>query len=232
MKAKWGLKREEMKDQRNLSPTLLNLFERKEIALAWSLEGHQFKQVNLVAQKISKDYLTFSFNEIQRPFLDPLISIDRKIKIHFPDEGLFALCSVKEISSSKITLSHPILHEFEDRRKIERKNLENQLNALFVIEKKQVLRKNISDIGSGGFSIILMKSESNPFKRIKNADVEIEDIGLKAKVELVAEDKMEPFKWEDTPYGGTRLSFKFSDADDRFKAILDVFLARYQNAGL
>lgn len=221
-----------MKDQRQLTPTLYEIFKNQDSALAWSLEFNSLKHVNLTTQKITKDFMFFGFEDSFKALLEPLISVERKLKIHFPKSGLFVLAYVKESSNNNIITSHPIIHEFEDRRKVRRNSLEGNLQVRFFNDKKQVLLKNISDISGGGFSVILMKSEANPFKNSQMIDVEIEELGLKEQVEIISDEKIELYKWEDAPYGGTRLSFKFCNSSDRFKELLNVFIDRYRTAGM
>lgn len=220
-----------MKDERKLDSTYQKILQSKPSAIAWSLQDQTLHQVNLKFSHYNKDSLYFDYEDIQKPYLRKIIGLEQKIRIYIESEGLFLFCKVKEEGPTKLCLSKPELHEFEDRREELRAGDLNDLKVQILENEKILISKNCTDIGLGGFSIVLMKTEKNPLKEETEKTAIIEKMGIQSKVQVLAEDKIKPFEWENTPYGGTRISFKFLDVSDKLKIRISKYLEKYKKAG-
>lgn len=220
-----------MKDERKLESTLQKILQNQATAIAWSLRDETLNQVQMKFSHYNSHSLFFEYEDIQKPYLLKLIGLERKIRIYIESEGLFLFCKVKEEGERILCLGKPELHEFENRRVVTRTADISGLNVQILRDDKIILSKNCTDIGPGGFSIVLMKTEKNPLKDIQETSAIIEKIGIHSQVQILSADKINPFEWENTPYGGTRLSFKFLDESDKLKSKLIKYLEKYKKAG-
>lgn len=96
-----------------------------------------------------------------------------------------------------------------------RKTPRVQLSQPIVVNIKltfKTYRKNVFDLGEGGFSIIFIKSESVRLEEkmvIPNISFFIGKTKIVLDCEVAKVFSIKPYEFENFPYGGTRVSFKY-----------------------
>lgn len=214
-----------MHDDRKVEKTLIKAFQEKGSIFAWKLENSHIKKADLKPHKITENYMTFELGPESRVVIDDLWDSKRDLKIYFEEDGLFAVTRVLEEYENFLRVSKPSVHEFEERRNQSR-HLVDDFKIKLTNNEGKTLIKNATDLGPGGFSIVLMKSESNPFKQTGEAEVELVKSEKKSRVKIIKEDMIRPFEYSATPYGGRRLAFSFVDKDNEVSAELNKIFER------
>lgn len=219
-----------MDDERKLGHTLKKAFQDKGSVFAWRIENSQIKKAQLYPYKITDQYMTFKLDEEARFLIDDLWDSKKELKLYFEKDGLFAVTKVLEFDQTYLRLRWPELHEFEERRDQKRHFLSDFRVKIEGHNEKSII-KNATDLSEGGFSIVLMKSEQNPFKNIEHVYVTLIEKQKKATATVIKEDYIKPFEYSSTPYGGRRLAFKFIEKDNEISNILKEILNGVEKIG-
>jgi|GEM_PF-5658249 hypothetical protein len=214
-----------MDDDRKLNDTLRKAFLSNSSVFAWKLEDTQIKKANLSPFKITEKYMTFKMDDESRYLINDLLDSKRDLKLYFEDQGLFVMSKVLEEGDIYLRVSRPEVYDFEERRS-ETRHFIDDFKVKITDSNGKAIIKNATDLGPGGFSIVLMKSESNPFKNSEHTEMELVKAKKRAKVEIIKEDKIEPFEYSATPYGGRRLAFSFIDKDNEVSRELNKIFER------
>lgn len=220
-----------MHDDRKLKNTLVKAFQTKGSTFAWKLENSQIKKANLKPFKITENYMTFKLAPEARVLIDDLWDSKRDLKLYFEEDGLFALARVLEEGEDFIRVSRPSVHDFEERRDQNRHFIDDFKVKMTNHDGKTII-KNATDLSAGGFSVVLMKSEANPFKESGQAVVQLVQSAKKADVKMIKEEMIRPFEYSATPYGGRRLAFSFVDKDNEVSEELNKIFERLSKSGI
>lgn len=220
-----------MQDDRKLEHSLIKSFQKNGLVFAWKLENSQIKKANINPHKITENHMIFKLDAESRVLIDDLWDSKRDLKLYFQEDGLFVLTQVLEEHYESIKVSRPSLYDFEERRD-QKRHFIDDFKVKITDQNGKSIIKNATDLGPGGFSIVLMKSESNPFKPNKEAIVELIQSKKKTNVVVIKEDLIRPFEYSATPYGGRRLAFSFVDKDNEVSKQLNKIFERLSKSGI
>lgn len=220
-----------MHDDRRLNQSLKKSFQNKNPVFAWGLENSQIKKAQLQPYKLTEKYMIFNLSEESRLLIEELWDSKRELKLYFEKDGLFTASRVQEVGETQLRVSRPHLYDYEERRDQNRFLIED-FKVKIESANGKTLIKNATDLSLGGFAIVLMKSESNPFEPREVVKAELVRVQKKAKVKVVKEDLIKPFEYSITPYGGRRLAFTFVDKDNEISAELAKVFGKMSKTGI
>lgn len=220
-----------MHDDRKLDQALKRSFQDKNPVFAWMLENSQIKKAQLQPYKITDKHMTFSLSEESRFLIEELWDSKRELKLYFEKDGLFVASRVQEVDETQLRVSRPHLHDFEERRDQKRYLIEDFKVKIESGDGKALI-KNATDLSLGGFAVVLMKSESNPFEQGETVEVELVRAQKKAHAKVVKEDLIVPFEYSATPYGGRRLAFSFVEKDNEMSCELAKVFEKMSKTGI
>ncbi|MBL6990042.1 MAG: PilZ domain-containing protein [Bacteriovoracaceae bacterium] len=192
---------------------------KKKPLIAWYFfVGKMLKaELDIVSVLSERKKIKLQAREKSFIYLKEMISGSGEINIYIPEYQFFfttKICSLDDLG--ELTIEFPDESSVVDRRGGQRFSLSDDLLIELTYKNKKT-KKKCFDISSGGFSIILSKSEKLLFKEDQLFDVVnvyfgSQQITLSAKIKNIL--KLKPFMVEDNPYGAFRISFQFVDVDD------------------
>lgn len=196
---------------------------------AWQSIGGSVEKCELKIKAYRKDY-----NEIelelcggQEDKLAKVISGNRILNIYVPELSVSFSSELKSVTADKkIKLYPPESYFFYERRKHERVQPAKACYVSFE-HNKMILKKSIYDFSLGGIAIILPKSDKVAIAKGKIYAVFVLEIGfrkIRAKAECVNSFSIDRFKFENLPYGGFKLAFRFTEISNDDRAFLAEFI--------
>lgn len=196
---------------------------------AWQSIGGIIEKCELKVKAYRKDY-----NEIelelcadQEDKLARVVSGNRILNVYVPELSVSFSSELKSVTSDKkVKLYPPADYSFYERRKHERVQPSKTCFATFE-HNKMTIKKPIYDFSLGGIAIILPKSDKIIINQGKVFAVLTIDVGLrkiKVKAECVNSFSIDRFKFENFPYGGFKLAFRFTEISKEDKAFLAAFV--------
>lgn len=196
---------------------------------AWQSIGGTVESCEMKIKAFRKDY-----NEIELELIDgqddkltKVISGNRILNIYVPELSISFTSELKVITvDKKIKLYPPSDYSFYDRRKHERVQPSKVCFSSFE-HNKIMMKKSIYDISLGGIAIILPKSDKVIISKGKKYDIFLLEIGLRkirVKAECTNAFSIDRFKFDNLPYGGFKLAFRFTAISKEDKIFLAEFL--------
>lgn len=196
---------------------------------AWQSIGGIIEKCELKVKAYRKDY-----NEIelelcadQEDKLARVVSGNRILNVYVPELSVSFSSELKSVTSDKkVKLYPPADYSFYERRKHERVQPSKTCYATFE-HNKMTIKKPIYDFSLGGIAIILPKSDKIIINQGKVFAVFTIEVGLrkiKVKAECVNSFSIDRFKFENFPYGGFKLAFRFTEISKEDKAFLAAFV--------
>ncbi|MFA6237291.1 MAG: PilZ domain-containing protein [Bacteriovorax sp.] len=197
---------------------------------AWQSIGGNVEKCELKVKAYRKDY-----NEIelelcpgQEDSLAKVISGNRILNIYVPELSVSFSAELKSVTvDKKVKLYPPSDYSFYERRKHERVKPAKTCFASFELNGKMINKKAIYDFSLGGIAIILPKSDKITIAKGTKFTVFTLEIGLKkikVKAECVNSFIIDRFKYDNLPYGGFKLAFRFSEISKEDKDFLAAFV--------
>lgn len=220
----------EQKKSRDFDRMLVEAVLGKYSFFAWQSIGGVVEKCEFKIKAYRKDYneIELEIGTNQEEKLAKVISGDRVLNIYAPEISVSFSSEIKVITADKkIKIYLPKEYSFYDRRKQERVEPTKTCYVNFEYNK-QMYRKSIFDISLGGIAIILPKSDKILITKGKQFEVFTLDIGLKkikVKAECTNSFNVDPYKFENLPYGGYKVAFRFTDISKDDKAFLSEFIA-------
>ncbi|MDD4976845.1 MAG: PilZ domain-containing protein [Bacteriovorax sp.] len=219
----------EQKRNKSFDRMIVEAVQENMSFFAWQSIGGVVEKCELKIKAYRKDY-----NEIvlelcmdQEAKLARVISGNRILNIYVPELSVSFSSELKSVTEDKkVKLYPPEDYSFYERRKHERIQ---PLKACYVSfeHNKMMIKKSIYDFSLGGIAVILPKSDKVIITKGKIFTVFVLDIGLrkiKVKAECVNSFSIDRFKFENLPYGGFKLAFRFTEISKDDKAFLAEFL--------
>lgn len=196
---------------------------------AWQSVAGIVEKCELKITAFRKDY-----NEIelelcagQEDNLAKVISGNRLLNVYVPELSVSFSSKLKSVTTdNKVKLYTPTDYSFFERRKHERVQPSKECFLSFE-HNKHIIKKSIYDLSLGGIAVILPKSDKIIFTKGKLFTVFIIDIGtkkIKVKAECANSFSIDRFKFDNLPYGGFKLAFRFTEISKEDKAFLADFL--------
>lgn len=219
----------EQKRSKDFDRMIIEAVQENVSFFAWQSIGGTIEKCKLKIKAYRKDY-----NEIelelcagQEEKLAKVISGNRILNVYVPELSVSFSSELKSVSADKkIKLYPPSEYSFYERRKHERVQPSKTCFVSFE-HNKQNIRKSIYDFSLGGIAIILPKSDKVVISKGKTYAVFTLDIGLrkmKVKAECVNSFNIDRFKFDNLPYGGFKIAFRFTDISKEDKAFLAEFV--------
>lgn len=187
-------------------------------------------QAKVLERDELEDLLTIDLlNQAGVDSLKKIISLNEKVTVFDRRRSLSFLCVVlkdKWKETRTINLKFPDDIAFYERRKIRRATLSKP----FVISIRIVNRKyqkNSYDLGEGGFSMIFSKADNpslEPGMTFKEIDLTLGSKKIQVAATVVRVIELTPYQFENYPYGGKRISFKFEKLTDEQSSIINTFM--------
>ncbi|MBC7539862.1 MAG: PilZ domain-containing protein [Bacteriovorax sp.] len=198
---------------------------------AWQSIGGIVEKCELKIKAYRKDY-----NEIelelcagQEDKLAKVISGNRILNIYVPELSVSFSSELKSVTvDQKVKLYPPSDYAFYERRKHERVQPSKTCFVSFE-HNKMMIKKSIFDFSLGGIAVILPKSDKVIISKGKAFAVFVLDIGLrkiKVKAECINSFSIDRFKFDNLPYGGFKLAFRFTEISKEDKAFLADFITQ------
>lgn len=196
---------------------------------AWQSIGGIVEKCELKIRAYRKDY-----NEIelevcagQEDKLAKVISGNRILNIYVPELSVSFSSELKSVTiDKKVKLYPPADYSFYERRKHERVRPSKACFVTFE-HNKQLIKKAIYDFSLGGIAVILPKSDKVTIAKGKIFTMFVIDIGLrkmKVRAECVNSFTIDRFKFDNLPYGGFKLAFRFTEIAKEDRAFLAEFV--------
>jgi hypothetical protein len=198
---------------------------------AWQSIGGIVEKCELKIKAYRKDY-----NEIELELcvgqddkLAKVISGNRILNIYVPELSVSFSSELKSVTvDQKVKLYPPSDYAFYERRKHERVQPTKTCFVSFE-HNKMMIKKSIFDFSLGGIAVILPKSDKVIITKGKAFAVFVLDIGLrkiKVKAECINSFSIDRFKFDNLPYGGFKLAFRFTEIAKEDKAFLAEFITQ------
>lgn len=220
---------QERKKGRDFDRLIVEAVRENVSFFAWQSIDGIVEKCELKIKAYRKDY-----NEIelevckgQEEKLAKVISGNRILNIYIPDVSVSFSAELKTITvDKKVKLYLPSDYSFFDRRKHERVTPLKNCYVSFE-HNKQTYRKSIYDVCIGGIAIILPKSDKMAITKGKIFNLLTLDIGMrkiKVKAECVNSFTIDRFKFDNLPYGGYKIAFRFTQISAEDKKYLAEFV--------
>lgn len=181
---------------------------------AWQSVGGVLEKCELKMKAYRRDHSEMEFepHEGQGFKLANIVSGNRAFNIYIPELSISFSSGIKEIMEDKrIKVDLPKGYFFHERRKHER--IQPSKTCYVSFEYNNVLtKKAIYDVCQGGVSVVLPKSGKIVLEKGKIYNEFILEVGtrkIKVKAECVKSFWINRFKFENMPYGGFKLAFRF-----------------------
>lgn len=219
----------EQKRSRDFDRMIVEAVQENLSFFAWQSIGGIVEKCELKIKAYRKDY-----NEIelelcmgQEDKLAKVISGNRILNIYVPELSVSFSSELKSVTvDKKVKLYPPEDYAFYERRKHERVQPAKTCFVSFE-HNKIMIKKSIYDFSLGGIAVILPKSDKVVVTKGKIFTVFVLDIGqrkIKVKAECVNSFSIDRFKFDNLPYGGFKLAFRFTEIAKEDKAFLAEFI--------
>ena len=196
---------------------------------AWHSLGGVVEKCELKIKAYRKDY-----NEIELELcigeedkLASVISGNRVLNIYVPESSISFNSELKSVTEGKkIKLYLPLEYSFFERRKHERVQPLKTCYVSFEYNKL-IIKKTIYDFSLGGIAIVLPQSEKIKLSKEKPFYDLVLDVGakkIKVKAVCVNTITIDRFKFDNLPYGGFKLCYRFLDISQSDRAFLADFI--------
>lgn len=200
---------------------------------AWYILGNHVLWAEVRIQNLvrNKRELVFTVSESSAVFLEEIISGRGKINLYLESAKLVFRCALKEFTEEgKLVLTYPDHYFVEDRRESSRTYLENSVK-LKIQTKDKTLHRDCYDLGDGGLSFVISNQETTPFSLEDKLKVQMtlgED-SFVLNCEVVSKITIHPFKFENTPYGGKKISIRYIDLDEKIKGKILKYIEGFKS---
>jgi hypothetical protein len=219
----------EQKKSKDFDKIIVEAVQENLSFYAWQSIGGIIEKCELKIKAYRKDYKEMELECCpgQENQLAKVISGNRSVNIYVPELSVSFSSELKSVSVDKrVKLYPPTDYTFFERRKHVRVQTDKACYVSFE-HKKAMVKKSVYDFSMGGIAIILSKTDKIVIEKGKIFTDFVLDIGsrkMKIKAECVNSFSIDRFKFENLPYGGFKLAFRFMDLNKEDKAFITEFL--------
>ncbi len=193
----------------------------KALCVAWYYFNDQVirAEVKLATVKKDRNELTFNVHPGSRKYVEEIVSGSGKVNIYIEEDALLFCSELKSYDDTEGTLivGMPERYKFFDRRDKDRVDGPEDVFLEMEINQKMISKRCL-DISSGGCSIVLSQGEDTNYKINDGMEFGVKltfgDSSIKLLATVIKKLKLTPYKYENCPYGGARISLKFKDIDE------------------
>jgi c-di-GMP-binding flagellar brake protein YcgR len=220
------------KEKRDIYKTLNECRKNKTMVFSWMFIGKNIFKSEMQVKSIKMDRNTIvlkaSGHHIES--LNKMVMGSGKVNIFCTEHSLVFQSHLKNLDKTgRMELAFPIKYLFHERRNAPRYYIDQEASVEFSI-RNDVFTKYCLDLSEGGFSIVTNRNQEFPFgeghtfKKMKmTIDKKIIEFNCEVRKILL----LKPFQFENCPYGEHRISFKFTDIEQKDKETIRDFLLRY-----
>lgn len=204
----------EIARDRNFEKLIVELVQTQAPAIAWQSLSGVVTKVELTAKAFRKEYAEIELivKNGRGEELQKVIGGNRMINLYLPASSISFSSPVKAISEDfKIKIALPETYQFYERRENERVQPKKTMYVTFEINKV-TYKKSLFDISVGGFSIIVPRTDKLSITKgsiFPQMTIEMGGKKIKVKVECANNFSVDRYKFENLPYGGQKIAFKF-----------------------
>lgn len=229
-----GILRTRMKEQirdKKFDRMMIEAIQKKYSFFAWNSLNGVIEKIEFVSKAYRYDYneIELEMSNLTNQKISSIISGDKLVNFYIPELSISFTSELKIIKDeARLRVYLPKEYSFYDRRAYDR--VEPDQTCFVQLEMNKLKnKKSIFDIGLGGFSIILPKSDKffvEKGKEIANIKIEIPGFVFNVKAVCVNNIIIDRFKVDSLPYGGFKLAFKFSEIAESDLKILKDYIAQ------
>lgn len=196
---------------------------------AWkSIEGAVEKcELKVKAYRKGHNEIELEACEGQEQKLQAVIDTGQILRIFAPDLSVSFCSELKEDPEERVVLlSLPSDFSFHERRKHERIQPSKTAYAIFEHNKVQI-KKIIFDLSIGGAAVIMPRTGKIYIEKGDFLEPFVVEIGarkLKIRAQCTSLVLIDRYKFEDLPYGGIKLAFRFAEIGKDDKAFLNEYV--------
>jgi hypothetical protein len=212
--------------EREALAAIKEAMEKKQTVLCWYvLNDHTVKaELTVLNFHPNKDEIVFKPMPGSLPYLKQMISGSGKMNFFLPCQSCTFSSELKSLDENgKLVTSLPEVFRFNDRRSGHRVDLEMTIWADFEINGKKY-HKKCFDLGAGGLSIVFSNLEhfrGRINQSLDSIELTVGKNKIETKCQIVNILKLTPYKLDNCPYGGSRVSFKFLKLKEKDKETLE-----------
>jgi hypothetical protein len=217
----------------NIERVIQKVLRDGQIVIAWYDTPEGLLRAELKIKSLTQNRREIVLNPQPGSFfyLKQLVSGSGAINFYVPQSGLI-FCSqvLKFPENGPIVIAFPDQHLFDERREGRRLDCSPINLWIHISDQGKSIRKKCFDLSFGGFSILFAKNESFPW----GENDELKQIAIiwnKYKIfftaKIVKIHNIDPYFLNNYPYGGKRISFKFTKTDKIQKDFLQEFHEHY-----
>ena len=223
----------EIARDRNFEKIIVETVQSQTAVIAWHSVNGVVSKCELRAKAFRKDYAEIELivKDGKNDEFSKVLGGNRVLNIYLPASSISFSAPIKGISEDfKIKVSLPESYQFFERRENERVQTKRTSHVSFEFQKT-LYKKVVFDVSTGGFSFIVPRTEKmniakgNVFPMMM---LEVNGRKIKVKAECVNSFSVDRFKFENLPYGGHKVAFRFltiSIEDQKFlDGIVDEIL--------
>ncbi|MGZ3787444.1 MAG: PilZ domain-containing protein [Bacteriovorax sp.] len=220
----------EQKRSKDFDRMIVEAVQENYSFFAWQSIGGIVEKCELKIKAYRKDYneMELEITAGQEDKLAKVISGNRILNIYVPELSVSFSSELKAVTTEKkVKLYPPAEYSFYERRKHERIPPVKTCYVSFE-HNKQMIKKSVFDISLGGIAVVLPKSDKIIMSKGKQFSVFVLDVGgkkMRVKAECVNSFNIDRFKFDNLPYGGFKLAFRFTEISKEDKAFLAQFIA-------
>ncbi len=218
------------KRSRDIVKNLIEAVQNNYSVYAWSsIDGVVSKyELKTKAVRKSLEEVDFEIVPSEDVSIEKVIPADKVVKFYVPDSSLSFEARLKNILGTQRFQTYlPFEFKFYERRKHERVSPKESCTIIFE-HKRQVFKKTILDLSLGGVAILIPKTEKAILgEKLDSVHclIELGTKRIKAKIDFCSSAIIDRFQMEQCPYGGYKISFRFSSMEEKDKEILNKFIA-------
>lgn len=219
------------KRSKNFDKMIIEAVQEKLSIFVWQSICGIVEKCELRGKAYRKDYneIELEICEGQEDKLSKVISGNRILNIYIPELSVSFSSELKSVTADKkVRLYPPTDYSLHERRTHERIQPSKTCYVSFE-HNKVTIKKSIYDFSLGGIAIILAKSDKVAVTKGKIYSIFVMEIGtrkIKVKAECVNSFSIDRYKFENLPYGGFKLAFRFIEIPKEDKAYLTEFITQ------
>jgi c-di-GMP-binding flagellar brake protein YcgR len=218
------------KKEKDLDRLLIEAIQNGYSVYAWKTFNGVIEKCEMKIKAMRKEMneleLEISVGETKK--IADIVSGNKEFSFYLPESSLSFEAKMKvALDDKKVKVHLPTEFTFFERRKHER--LSPRKTCFFTFENGRTSMKvPVSDMSLGGVAIILPKTDKVMMKKgqlLQNCFLEILGRKMKIEVECASTVSIDRYKFDHLPYGGHKLSFRFTTLSKEDKVFLTDFIA-------
>lgn len=230
-------------DPKKINSILLLSKEKQDSVIVWKIIGNKKVTANVKILMLSKasNEIKFSPDENEIVSYNKIIANSENLNFYIPSASMLFQVKVKNIETNSVVKTYlPSFIAQVERRQWLRLNIEEKHNVRLQFNKKidptkqanHFFAKKPWDIGGGGLSFLLTRSESKSFftgEIVKNLEILIDNEKFKVDAEVIRLQVVGPSTDSDLLYKTWKVSLKLTNIQKRDQEALSTYIFKNIN---